>query len=202
MIALTFLIFCYNESMDEEKKNPQVIYSWKAPLRPYIKRSRRVIRFYLALTLLISLIVFFFGDKILLLPLWTLLFIFYVFTVTPPTEVTHRINQFGVETTGATLRWEALDHFYFFKRFGYDVLVLVTHPPYPYYSYLVVPNNEAKNKVFPLLSEHIIYQEEPRNTFTDKIIDWFTKLIPNEDEMKEQASPPEASAQKPAQTSL
>ncbi len=183
--------------MEEDKKNPQVIYSWPAPLRPYMKRSKQVIRFYLALTLLISLIVFFFGDKILLLPIWTLLFIFYVFTVTPPTEVTHKINQFGIETAGVTMRWDALDHFYFFRRFGYDVLVLVTHPPYLYYSYLVIPNDESKKKVFSLLSEHIIYQEEPRNTFTDKIIDWFTKLIPSDEEIK-----PEVSVQKPAQTSL
>lgn len=186
--------------MEEEKKNPQVVYSWQAPLRPYMKRSKKIMRFYLALTLLISLIVFFFGDRILLLPLWTLLFIFYVFTVTPPTEITHRISQFGVEVTGTTLRWEDLDHFYFFKRFGYDVLVLVTHPPFPYYSYLVVPTPEIKNKVFSLLSEHIIYQEEHRNSFTDKVIDWFTKLIPNEEEEKKVS--PEASVQTPVQTPL
>lgn len=190
--------------MEEVKKNPQVVYSWQAPLRPYMKRSKKIMRFYLALTLLISLIVFFFGDRILLLPLWTLLFIFYVFTVTPPTEVTHRISQFGVEITGTTLRWEDLDHFYFFQRFGYDVLVLVTHPPFPYYSYLVIPNAETKNKVFSLISEHIIYQEEHRNSFTDKVIDWFTKLIPNEEGEAKNHTPlnPEASVQKPAQTSL
>lgn len=182
----------------EEKTNPQIVYSWQAPLRPYMKRSKKIMRFYLALTLLISLIVFFFGDRILLLPLWTLLFIFYVFTVTPPTEVTHKISPFGIETAGTTLRWEDLDHFYFFKRFGYEVLVLTTHPPFPYYSYLVVPNEEIKKKVFALLSEHIIYMEEPRNTFTDRIIDWFTKLIPNEEEDVK----PEVSAQTPAQTSL
>jgi hypothetical protein len=191
--------------MNEQEKNPQVLFSWKAPLRPYVKRSKQIMRFYIALTLLLSLIVFFFGDRILLLPLWTLLFIFYVFTVTPPTEITHKISQFGVEITGQTLRWEDLDHFYFFKRFGYDVLVLVTHAPFPYYAYLVVPDSEAKKKVFNLLSEHIIYQEEPRNSFTDKAIDWFTKLVPSEEAEKKEEVPQtatpvsEASVQTPAQ---
>jgi len=137
-------------------------------------------RFYLALTLLTSLIVFFFGDKILLLPIWTVLFIFYVFTVTPPSDVTHKITQFGVETAGATLRWEALDHFFFSERFGYQILTIVTHPPYPYYAYLVVPNEEVKKKVMALLSEHIIYQAEPKRTFTDKAVDWFARLMPEE----------------------
>ena len=103
--------------MDQENNsNPQVLYTWKAPLRPYIKRSQKIIRFYIALTLLLSLIIVFFGDVILLIPLWALMFIFYVFTVTPPSEITNKITRFGVETIGTNLRWESLDHFYFTKR--------------------------------------------------------------------------------------
>lgn len=162
--------------------NPQVLFSWKAPLRPYIKRSPKIIRFYLALTLLLSLIVFFFGDRILLLPLWTLLFIFYVFTVTPPTDVTNKISQFGIETAGISIRWEILDHFYFTKRFGYDILTVVTHPPYLDHAYLVVPQEETKRKVVEILSKHIIFQEEPKKSATDRLIDWFSRLVPEEEE--------------------
>ncbi len=173
--------------MDEPQKsnayssNPQVLFSWKSPLRPYIQRSPQVVRFYIAVTLLLSLIIFFFGDRILLIPLWTLLFIFYVFTVTPPPDVEHKINQFGVETAGGiTLRWEALDHFYFSKRFGYIILTLVTHGPFPGYAYIVIPTEEIKEKVIVILSEHIIYQEKPRKNFTDKAIDWFLQFVPDE----------------------
>lgn len=164
-----------------DTQNPQTVFSWKSPLRPYIQRSPQVIRFYIAVTLLTSLVVFFFGDKILLLPLWTLLFIFYVFTVTPPTDVQHKITQFGVETAGGvTMRWEMLDHFYFTRRFGYDILTLVTHGPYAYYAYIVVPSEEIKTKVTGILSEHIIYQDEPKKTFTDKAINWLSKFVPDD----------------------
>lgn len=161
-------------------KNPQIVFSWKGPLRPYIQRRPQVIRFYLAVTLLISLIVIFFGDRILLIPLWTLLFIFYVFTVTPPPDTEHKITQFGVETVGTTLRWEVLDHFFFNRRFGYEILTLVTHGPFPYYAYLVVPSEEIKKKVTLILSEHIIYQEEPKKNFTDKAVDWLLQFVPDE----------------------
>ncbi len=166
----------------EKPTNPQIIFSWTAPIRPYVKRSKRTLRFYLALTFLLSLLVAFFGDMILLLPLWTLLFIFYVFTVTQPSEITHKINQFGVDTAGTNLRWETLDHFFFSKRFGYNILTLVTHPPYPYHAYLVLPTEETKKEVTKILAEHIVYQEEPKKTFTDKLIDWFSKLVPNDEE--------------------
>ncbi|MFH1827183.1 MAG: hypothetical protein ABH812_01965 [bacterium] len=168
--------------MDQENiLNPQVLYIWTAPLRPYINRSKKIIRFYLALTLLLSLIIAFFGDVILLIPLWALMFIFYVFTVTPPSNVINKITHFGVETVGTNIRWEALDHFYFTKRFSYEILTLVTHPPYDYHTYLVIPNNEIKDNVIRQLSKHVVYQEEPIKTTIDKAIDWFSKLVPHEE---------------------
>lgn len=162
--------------------NPQVLYSWKAPLRPYVKRSKQIVRFYLALAFLLSLIIAFFGDLILLIPIWALLFIFYVFTVTPPTDVVNKITKFGVETAGTNLRYQVLDHYYFMKRFHYEILTLVTHPPESYHIYLVISNQEVKDRVRELLSKKLIYQEEPHKLFTDRAIDWFSKLVPQEEE--------------------
>src|SRR4051812_47741995 len=101
-----------------DPNNPQTLLAWKAPLRAYKKRSKSVIRFYLALAFLLSLIVFFLGDKILLIPIWTVLFLIYVLTITPSPEVENKVTRFGIENAGVTLRWEVLSHFYFAKRFG------------------------------------------------------------------------------------
>lgn len=161
--------------------NPQIIFAWRAPLRPYKKKGGIILRFYLALALLLSLIVFFFGDKILLIPIWALLFLFYVLTITPPPEIENKITRFGVETAGITLRWESLSHFYFSQRFGFTVLTLVGQPPYYYHVYLVLNNPGLKQELIHLLSEHLIYQEKPQKTLADKIIDWFSNLIPEED---------------------
>lgn len=178
--------------MAEEKQadphNPQVLFAWVAPLRPYIKRSKTIVRFYLALTLLLSLIIVFFGDYILIIPLLTLLFIFYVFTVTPPTDVTHKITTFGIETAGETIRWEALDHFYFTERLGYEMLTLVTHPPVSHHVYLVIPDEIIKKRVIEELSKHIVFQPEAQKTVTDRLINWFLRLVPEEHvERKKQA---------------
>lgn len=157
--------------------NPQILLSWKAPLRAYIPKNNQVLRFYIAIALLISLIIFFLGDRILLIPIWTLIFLFYVLTITPPPEVENKITQFGIETAGAILRWEALDYFYFSKRFDYTILTIVTHAPYYHHSYLVVPGEEIKKKVVVLLSKHLIYQEEPQKGFTDRAADWLSNLV-------------------------
>lgn len=163
-------------------QNPQILLSWKAPIRPYKKKNKTVLRFFLAVAFLLSVIVVFFGDLVLLIPIWALLFLFYVFTITPPPEIENKITVFGVETAGITLRWESLSHFYFYQRFGFEVLTIVSVPPYFYHAYLVLPNKEIKEKVLNLLSQHLIYQEKPQKSFTDKIVDVFSNLIPDEEE--------------------
>lgn len=184
-------------------ENPQVIFSWKAPIRPYKKRSGLVLRFYLAVALLLSLIVFFFGDRILIIPIWAVLFLFYVLTITPPPEIENKITKFGLETAGLTIRWEALSQFYFTRRFGFYVLTVVSHGPYFYQAYMVIPNEDIKKNLMLILSEHLIYVEKPNRTLTDKLIDWFSKLIPDEEEdIIPTASGPQVSSSKPVPASL
>lgn len=163
-------------------KNPQVIFSWKAPLRAYKRKSNGVLRFYIALALLLSLIVFFFGDKILVLPIWATMFLVYVLTITPPPITENYITRFGIETAGNTYRWESLSHFYFIKKFDYHVAVLVGKPPASSYSYLVIQDDKTKDKLFHVLAEHILFVEKPQKTFTDKMSEWLTKLMPDDDE--------------------
>jgi len=183
--------------------NPQVILSWKAPLRPYVKRNPNVLRFYFAIAILLGSIVFFLGDRILLIPIGTLLFLFYVLTVTPPQEVEHKITKFGIEAAGGTIiRYEDLAYFYFSRRFGYDVLTTVTHGPFWYYNYLVVPDEEVKRKIVEILSAHLVYQERPDKAVVDKVAEWFTTFVAEESERGESPTVATSTGQTSGQASL
>lgn len=168
-------------------ENPQVIISWKAPLRPYKKPSPMILRFYLSVALLLSAIIFFFGDKILIIPIWSLVFLFYVLTITPPPEVDNKISTFGIDAAGITVRWESLLYFYFGKRFGFYTLTFVSQAPYNYHIYMVVPNEKLKNDLLEILSKHLIYQERPRKNITDRLLDLLSVIIPDESEEETQA---------------
>jgi hypothetical protein len=148
-----------NETLLEAQD--QTVFVWKAPLRPYKKRSTILLRFFLAVALLVSAVVFFFGDLVTILPIWALLFLFYIFAITPPPIVDNRITVFGVETAGVMLRWDVLSHYYFDERLGYQVLVLVTHGPYYAHSYLVLPDNETKSTVNAILNQHLMLMTNP-----------------------------------------
>ncbi len=176
----------------DEDTNSQVVFSWKAPLRPYKKTSGRVLRFYIALALIFSSLIFFFGDNMLLLPIWAALFLFYILTITPPPEVKNKITIFGIETAGVTARWEMLSHFYLKKRFGFEMVVIVSHAPYFYHMYLVLPTPKIRDKVVSLLSQKLIYQERPRKEMIEKLIDSFTKIIPSENQEEKISAPSKA----------
>lgn len=131
---------------------------------------------------MLSAIMFFFGDKILLIPIWAVVFLFYILTITPPPEVENKITTFGIDAAGVILRWDALSHFYFGKRFGFYTLTVVSRAPYFYHVYLVVPNEDIKKKLIGLLSSRLIYQEKPQKTMTDNLVDFLSTLIPDEKE--------------------
>lgn len=164
-----------------EESVDQILLSWTAPLRPFKKQSASLLRFFLAVALLLSLILFFVGDMVTLLPMWALLFLFYVFAITPPPLTETHVTRFGIESAGVLMRWDILSHYYFVQRFGYTVLVTVTHGPYFAHSYFVVPDETTKRQLMEILNKHLMYMNKPPRTFTDRLIDVFSKLVPEDD---------------------
>ncbi|MBP9816165.1 hypothetical protein KBD09_02935 [Candidatus Woesebacteria bacterium] len=175
-----------------DEPHPQEIFSWVAPVRPYKKQTAGILRFYLAVTLLMTLLVFFFGDRILILPIWSTLFVIYILTVTPPPVAENRITKFGIDIAGRTYRWEDLSHFYFVKRFDYDVLTIMSQQQNGAHLYIVVPDEKIKARLMQILGDHLVYLKEPVHTATDKMATWLTSLMPAEVESQADLSKTEA----------
>jgi hypothetical protein len=164
-----------------DQTNSQVLYSWTAPLRPFKKHSGSLLRFFFAVSLIISLFMVLFGDLITLLVVWSLMFLFYVFAITTPPTVENKITVFGVETAGVTIRWDALSHYYFTKRFGFTVLNLVGHPPYNAHIYVTIDSPQTKAVITPILNEHVVFLSKPPTSFVDRLVQIMSKVVPDDD---------------------
>ena len=166
-------------------RDTQIVYSWKAPIRAYKVRSKFVLKFFIAVSILLSLIVYFFSDIMLIVPIWSVLFLFYVFTITPPPIIENRITHFGIETQKLKLPWEVISSFYFTKRFNFIILTITTKNPYRYHFYMIIPDEKIHFEVSELLAQHVSFDQHPNLTFTEKLIDWISCLIPDdEDDIK------------------
>ena len=53
-----------------------------------------------------------------------------------------------------------------------------------YLADFVVPNEDVKKELILILSKHLMYVEKPQRTFTDRVIDWLSNLIPDEEDTK------------------
>lgn len=164
-------------------KNPQIILSWKAPARAYKRKTKGVVRFYFALAVLLSLIAFLLNEIILILPIWTILFLFYMLTITPPPEVENRITHFGITSGKNTYRWEVLSHFYITKKFDYYVITILPIEPYLFHVFLVVKSKKELESIVHILSKKLIYQDKPERTITDKLAEILSSLLPDEKEI-------------------
>ena len=178
--------------------NPQVLIEWEAPTRPFKKPGKKIIRFYLALALLLSLFVVFFSETILLIPIWATLFLFYTLTITPAHSIKHRVTKFGLESADVTVRWDAMAYFYFTNKFSYTILTVVSLPPYNHHMFFVVPDDEIKQSIIDILSEHVIYKEDYQKTFAEKMVDALGKLVPDDEEGVESNVERSTSADVPA----
>ena len=167
---------------DEPKfSNPQVLYTWTAPLRAYKKKPAGVFRFYFAIAVLLSIISIFLREYLLTIPIWATMFLIYALTITPPHDIINTITKFGLQTGSNTYRWEDLSHFYFIKKFDYHILIIFTKLAFGHPIYLVIPNEGIKGDVLHLLAEHLVYQENPQKTYADKMAEWLTSLMPEEE---------------------
>lgn len=161
--------------------NPQILYSWTAPLRAYKKKPIGVLRFYFAVAVLLTIIVVFLKEYMLTIPIWSTIFLIYALTITPSHDTMHTITKFGLHTGEKTYHWETLSHFYFIKKFDYYLLVVLTKQTFMHPLYLVIPNEDIRHDVLQLLAEHLVYQESPEKTFSDKMAEWLTSLMPEEE---------------------
>lgn len=185
--------------MQETHDNPQTLLIWRSPLRPFVKREPRIIRFYLLMGGLITILVLLFGDFMAVFPVWALIFIAYVFTVIEPPEVVHRITQFGIETAGATYRWESLSHFYYTMRLRYTQLVLVTHEPYMTHTYIIIPR-EIQPQITQELTKHLIYFDKAPHTMVDRIAEFFSQFLLQEEGDEQGAQRADTTKQNAPQT--
>lgn len=164
----------------ETDPSSQTLLTWRAPLRAHNKSGKEVIRFSLALCFLLSSLVWLFGDKILILPIVAVTFVFFVLTTTPSLDSEYTINRFGVTLGGTSLHYEDIASFYFLKKYDFDILVLILKDAFGSRVYMTLDTPETKLQVSKLLSQKLIYLQHPPHTVSDKMATWLTTLIPGE----------------------
>lgn len=160
----------------QEKKT---LFEWQAASRPFKKRNREVFLTSGAIVALISLILLFVKEFLLIAVLLSLYFVFWVLNNVSPEQASHKITNRGVETGGEIYKWDELNRFWFSEQWGNRILNIETKKRFPGRLTLLLGPEKAIIK--EVLSKHLVL-EKPEDGWLNNAASWLQKNIPLEKE--------------------
>jgi len=159
----------------EDNKEPEVYLSWSSPSRLFKKRDMEFYKTIGAIVFLLTIILVFASEFVLVLTMLSIVFLVYVLSTVPPENVDHRITNLGIESAGHYYRWVELFEFWFDSQWGQTLLVI---RPLVGPRIIILLGSESKEKVRGYLTKHIPFREIPERTWMDNASSWLSSKIP------------------------
>lgn len=160
-----------------EKQTAQTLLSWTSPSRLFKKRDREYFTNIGAIVFLLTIILVFAREFVLIAAVLSIVFLIYVLSTVPPEEVSHRITNLGIESAGHFYRWEELADFWLEEQWGQRLMVL---RPYLSPRVIILLGDQDHEKVREIVAKHIPFRQEPQKTWVDSAASWLTRKIPLE----------------------
>ena len=154
------------------------LLSWEAPARPFKKRNREYFTTIAAIVFLVSVILLFIKEWLLIGVIIAFTFVSYILATVPPEQVEHKMTSKGVVTNGKTYKWEWLTRFWFAEKWEHQILYLETNLAFPRQLQLIL-KDMAKENVKKVVEKYVLF-EKPKKTMMDKAAAWIEKKVPLE----------------------
>jgi hypothetical protein len=157
----------------------KTLLSWKAPGRPFKKRSKQYYLTSLLIAFLIEIILFLFGQYLLMLVVASLIFMAFALASVPPQDFHYKISSEGIMIEEHFYLWKELYDFYFVKHDSEDTLRVGTEDFFPGEITLVLRGIDREH-VKAVLLQFLPFREVVKSTFMEKSGDWLEKNFPLE----------------------
>lgn len=152
--------------------------TWSSPSRIFKKRDKEYFTNIAAIVFLLSIILVFAREFVLIAAVLSIVFLIYVLSTVPPEEVKHRISNLGLESAGHFYRWEELFDFWFEERWGQTMLVI--RPLAGSQLIVLLDSSVNQDKVRKLIEKYITFREKPEKGWVDNAASWLTEKVPLE----------------------
>ena len=164
----------------EEPREERTLLSWKAPGRPFKRRDRDYYTTIGAIVFLVTIILLFLKEWLLIAVMIALAFVAYVLASVPPEETKHVVSNRGLRTGEKLYKWQELWRFWFEEKWKQKMMVVETRLKFPRRLLLMLGDTDEET-VRGVMKEFLIL-EKPEPTFMDKAADWLVDKVPLESE--------------------
>ncbi len=169
----------HHQAHHQPANGVKTLLAWSSPGRPFKKRKKEYYLTSLLLMLLVDVILFLFGQYLLMLVVASLVFVSFALATVPPHNFRYRISTEGVTIEDHFYLWQELYDFYFKKKFGDEVLHIRTKAFLPG-ELTITLGDITVDHVREVLLSYLPYREVIKPTFTEKSGDWLAKNFPLE----------------------
>ena len=166
-------------SKKTEEKYVKTIFEWRAPGRPFKKKTKQYYLTSLLIMLLVEIILFLFSQYLLMTVVFSLVFLAFALSSVAPKEFYYKISSEGIQIEDRFFLWKELYDFYF--RGGNDIETLhIRTEAYLPGELIITFSREDKEKIKKLLLPFLPFREYVKPTFMDNAGDWLSKNFPLE----------------------
>lgn len=157
-----------NETKPKIPREEKVLLEWDALSRPFKQRDRRYFTSIAVIAIFLVLIFLFMREFLLVATILAVAFVYYTLNTVAPEETHHKITTHGVNVSGQLFPWEELKEFWLTEKLGSDVINIDTKKTFPARIFVLAGKGD-KDTIVKVLSEHLPFQETPKETLFDKV---------------------------------
>jgi len=169
-----------NPIANRRRQPEEELYTWKAPTRLFKKRNREFYSTVAAFVLLLSVVLLFAKEFLLIGVIMAFGFVVYVLSSVEPEDTEHRLTTYGVRMGDKLYYWDDLARFWWEGKWKEQVLTIEHPSEYPGKIILLLGKGK-KETIDKILNEYLV-EEKPEDTFVDKASQWLQDKVPLEAE--------------------
>lgn len=161
-----------NSTLKELEKDLLV---WTAPSRPFKRRDKQFYLTTISIAGIVCLILFLAEGAMPVILIISLIFLYYVLSTVEPEKIEYKITNKGIKVGDKRTIWQFLGRFWFSQR--HDSLLLILETGFLPGRMELVINSEIKENIKNILKDYLVEEEIPPSNL-DKVINWFSKKLP------------------------
>lgn len=156
------------------------LYTWQAPGRLFKRRTREFYTTVAALVFLLSVILFFAKEFLLIGVILAIGFVSYVMASIPPEPIEHTITNKGIRTDNKLFEWGTLGRFWWQEKWHQTYVSIETPGRVP--SILILLEGKGKQEEIDAILKKYLINEKPQPTWFDNAAKWLQEKVPLESE--------------------
>jgi len=164
----------------QQPEPEKTLYTWESPSRLFKRRSREFYTTVAALVFLLSVILFFAKEFLLIGVILAIGFVSYVLASVPPDDVTHIFTNKGIRMGDKLFLWQTLGRFWWQDKWKQTYVNIESPGHIPTQIILLVGKGD-KEKIDKTLKTYLINQK-PEPTWFDNAAKWLQEKVPLESE--------------------